>query len=90
MREGGVGLISVEDTVNLATISLKRYVNESKEKLRVAARDNTENEELETENEFKRMTRQERKANWKEKMMHGLFLRHAGNKRKACREPHHG
>ena len=74
-REGGRGLMSVEDTVNLATIGLKRYVKESKEKLLVAARGDTENEELETENEFKRKSRQERKANWKEKVMHGQFLR---------------
>ena len=74
-REGGRGLMSVEDIVNLATIGLKRYVKESKEKLLVAARGDTENEELETENEFKRKSRQERKANWKEKVMHGQFLR---------------
>ena len=67
--------MSVVDTVNLATIGLKRYVKESKEKLLVAARGDTENEELETENEFKRKSRQERKANWKEKVMHGQFLR---------------
>ena len=67
--------LSVEDIVNLATIGLKRYVKESKEKLLVAARGDTENEELETENEFKRKSRQEREANWKEKVMRGQFLR---------------
>ena len=74
-KEGGRGLMSAEDTVNLATIGLKRYVRESEEKLLVAARGDTEDEQLETENEFKRRNRQERKTNWKEKVMHGQFLR---------------
>ena len=34
------------------------------------ARGDIENEELETENEFKRKNTQERKANWKENVMH--------------------
>ena len=56
-------------------LACKRYVKESKEKLLVAARGDTENEELETKNEFKRKNTQEGKANWKEKVMHGHFLR---------------
>ena len=74
-KEGGRGLTSVEDTVNLAKIGLERYIKESKERLIIAARYDTENTEIDTENEFKRRIRQERKTKWKEKMLHGQFLR---------------
>ena len=32
-RDGGRGLLGVEDTVNIAKVSLKRYVNNSAERL---------------------------------------------------------
>ena len=75
-KEGGRGLICIEDTVKLANIGLKRNVKESKERLIVAARGDNENADIETGNEFKRRTQQERKTKWKEKMFHGQFLRH--------------
>ena len=45
-KEGERGLMSVEDIVSLAKIELKRYVIESNEKLLVAVRGDTENEEM--------------------------------------------
>ena len=65
----------VEDTVNLAKIGLERYVKESKERLIIAARGDNEKTEIDTGKEFKRRTRLERKTKWKEKTLHGQFLR---------------
>ena len=70
-KEGGRGLTSV----NLARIDLERYIKENKEQLIIAARGDTENTDIDTENEFKRRTRHERKTEWKEKMLYGQFLR---------------
>ena len=53
-KDGERRLMSVEDIVNLDEIGLKRYVIESKEKLLVTARDNTENKEMDAENDGKR------------------------------------
>ena len=61
-KEGGRGLTCVEDTVNLAKIDLEIYVKESKERLIIEARSDNENTEIDTGNEFKRRTRQERKT----------------------------
>ena len=68
--------MSFEDTVNLAKIVLERemYVMESKGKLFITARGDTEIKEMDTENEFERRSQHERKINWKEKMMHGQLL----------------
>ena len=55
-KEGGRGLTSVEDPINLAKIGLERYIKKSKERLIIAARGDTENTEIDTENEFKRRT----------------------------------
>ena len=41
-KDGGRGLIRVEDTVTLAKIGLERYVKESKERLIIAARGDNE------------------------------------------------
>ena len=68
--------LCVEDTVKQANIGLERYIKESKERLIVAARGDNENADTEIGNEFKRRTQQERKTKWKEKMLHGQFLRH--------------
>jgi len=75
-KDGGRGLMCVEDTVKQANIGLERYVKESKERLIVAARGDNENADIEIGNDFKRRTQQERKIKWKEKMLHGQFLRH--------------
>ena len=75
-KEGGRGLMCVKDTVKLANIGIERYVKESKERLIVAARGDNENTDVETGNEFKRRTQQERRTKWKEKMLHVQFLRH--------------
>ena len=74
-KEGGRGFLCVEDTVNLAKIGLERYVKESKERLIIAARGDNENTEIDTDNEFKTRTKLERKTKWKEKTLHGQFLR---------------
>ena len=73
-KEGGRGLMCVEYSVKLADTCLERYVKECKEGLIVAARGNNDNTDIETGNEFKRRTQQERKTKWIEKMLHGQFL----------------
>ena len=55
-KEGGRGLLCVENTVHLAKIGLERYVKESKEQLIIAARGDNENTEIDTGNEFKKRT----------------------------------
>ena len=61
-KEGGRGLTSVEDTVNLAKIGLERYTKGSNERLLITARGDTEHMEIDAENEFKRRIRHERKT----------------------------
>ena len=51
--EGGRGLQSVEDIIELAILGLQRYVQDSDERLIAAARGN-EQKEFETEKELKR------------------------------------
>ena len=43
-KEGGRGLISIEDCVDIAELSLKEYVMRSKEKMIAAARGNVTKE----------------------------------------------
>ena len=53
-KDGGRGLMCVEDTVKKANFGLERYVKERKERLIVAARGDNENADIEIGDEFKR------------------------------------
>ena len=69
-KEGGRGLLSVEDIINLAVIGLERYVNNSEERLLSAGKRiwRQSNEYGgESESEFKTRKINERKQSWKEK-----------------------
>ena len=59
--EGGRGLQSVEDIIELAILGLQRYVQDSDERLIAAARGNKQ-KELETEKELKEKKKNTRKA----------------------------
>ena len=72
-KEGGRGLLNVEDTVNTAILGLEEYVVDSNERILSAAR-NIE-EVTETAKGFKKRKKNERKNNWKEKELHGQYLR---------------
>ena len=74
-KDGGRGLLGVEDTVNIAKVSLKRYVNNCTERLLSSLRITEEGEVIESEADVKKRKRMERKENWKEKTLHGQFLR---------------
>ena len=73
-KEGGRGLLSIEDTVDLANLGLKSYVRNSCERLLVAARQ-IEDCQGESVKDFKNRKEIERKQEWKDKTLHGQFLR---------------
>ena len=78
-KEGGRGLISVEDTVKLAILGLERYVLTSGEGLLIAARrvDGDHEQHLgmiESVKEFKERRRNERSNVLKQKKLHGQFF----------------
>ena len=73
-KEGGRGLLSIEDTVDLAKLGLKSYVRNSCERLLVAARQ-IEDCQGESVIEFKNRKKIERQQEWKDKTLHGQFLR---------------
>ena len=64
--QGGRGLISVEDCVNIEVGSLYRYVEASKEKLLIAVK----NENILDEGEEKERIRQERLNSYTRKTLH--------------------
>ena len=63
----------MEDTINTATLGLEEYVVLSDERILAAAR-NIE-EVTETTQGFKKRMKNERKNRWKEKELHGQYLR---------------
>ena len=75
-KEGRRGLLNVEDTVHLAIIGLLKYVGNSEERLLNAARQALGHvEETETEKEYKIRRKNERKQIWKDKVLHGQFMK---------------
>ena len=77
-KEGGRGLLNVEDVINLPVIGLERYVCNSTERLLTAARAANEYEG-DSETEYKLRKKNERCQAWKEKTLHGQFLRQTEN-----------
>ena len=73
-KEGGRGLISIEDCVKLAIRDLEVYVHGSEERLIQAARgDKTDG--LETASVLKRSKKEKRLEDWEEIVLHGQYLR---------------
>ena len=73
-KEGGRGLISIEDCVDIAELSLKEYVMRSKEKIISAARGNV-TKEVESAKAYKKRRREERETSVWEKELHGQHFR---------------
>ena len=73
-KEGGRGLISIEDCVELAIRSLEVYVHGSEERLIQAARGD-KIDGLEAAIVFKRSKKEKRLEDWEEKVLHGQYLR---------------
>ena len=72
-KEGGRGLISIEDTTRTAILGLQKHIQKSEEKLITAAR---KPEDIsETPKRFKSRRAKERKQNWTDKALHGQYLR---------------
>ena len=77
--KGGKGLKEIEDTVAEAVIDLHQYVNGSEEKILIAARKVREINEEETVTDFKMRKQNERRERWKDKTLHGQYLRQTEN-----------
>ena len=73
-KHGGIGLISVEDCINQARVSLEAYVRSSEEELLKAVRAEVTGSQ-ETTTSFKVRRRAENTQEWKEKPLHGQFVR---------------
>ena len=74
-KEGGRGLISVEDCVDLAILGLENFIQKSNERLIISARRDLEDEELGTEMEFKEPKKEDRKSELEAKALHGQLSR---------------
>ena len=78
--EDGRGLIGVQDTVETAILGLRNYVRNSKERLLIAAYTTEEDEDREAPNEYKKRKKNKRKKQWKQKLLHGQFIRQTVSK----------
>ena len=74
-KEGGRGLLSVEDCIDLAILGLENYIQKSNERLITSARRDIEDEDLGTEKDFKARKREDRKSELETKALHGQPFR---------------
>ena len=73
-KEGGRGLISIENCVELAIRGLEVYVHGREERLMQAARGD-KIDGLEAASVLKRSKKEKRSEDWEEKVLHGQYLR---------------
>ena len=73
-KEGGRGLISIEDCAELAIRGLDVYVHGIEERLIQAARGD-KIDGLEAASVLKRSKKEKRLEDWEEKVLHGQYLR---------------
>ena len=73
-KEGGRGLISTEDCVELAIRGLEVHVHETEERLILTAR-RDKIDGLETASVLKKSKKQKRLEDWEENVLHGQYLR---------------
>ncbi|XP_072169448.1 uncharacterized protein [Diadema setosum] len=79
-KEGGRGLVSASDCVEMEQISLNNYINSSEEKLlRAVLVESGNNVNAIDPLTFKSQKRTERSAKWREKQLHGQFCRETEN-----------
>ena len=79
-KEGGRGLTSIEDCVELAIRGLEVHVHGSEERLIQAARGD-KIDGLEAASVLKKSKKEKRLEDWKEKVLHGQYLRQTKEKR---------
>ena len=72
-KEGGRGLVEIEDCVQLAILGLENYVQDSKERILSSVR--CEAGERVSEKALKKRRREERRSELEEKALHGQFFR---------------
>ena len=75
-KEGGRGLISIEDCVELAIRGLEVYFHGSEQRL-IQAATGDKIDGLEVTSVLKRLKKEKRLEDWKEKVLHGQYLRQA-------------
>ena len=73
-KEGGRGLISIEDYVELAIRGLEEFVHGSEERSIQAARGD-KIDGLEAASALKRSKKEKRLEDWEEKVLHAQYLR---------------
>ena len=73
-KDGGRGLIAIEDCVELAVRSLEVYVHGSEERLLQAARGDRL-DDLDAASVLKKVKKEKRLQDWVEKALHGQYLR---------------
>ena len=73
-KEGGRGLISTEDCVELAIRGLEGYIHGSEERLIQASRGD-KIDGLEAARVLKKSKKEKRLKDWEEKVLHGQYLR---------------
>ena len=78
-REGGRGLISVEDAINIEERNINVYVCQSQERLLKAAWKRKNVNEIETPKEYKEKMKRKRTEDWSGKQLHGQFKRVTDN-----------
>ena len=81
-KEGGRGLMSVEDCVDIAALGLEKYINESTERI-ISATKRNDGKEIESVTSYKARRKQERTTELKEKPLHGQHFKETegtGNK----------
>ena len=74
-REGGRGLMSVEDAINIEERNINVYVCRSQERLLKAAWKRKNVDEIETPKEYKGRVKRKRTEDWSGKQLHGQFKR---------------
>ena len=72
-KEGGRGLVAIEDCDEIAILGLENYVQDSRERILSSAR--CEAGERVTEKDFQKRRREERRSELEEKALHGQFFR---------------
>lgn len=72
-REGGRGLISVEDAINTEERNTNVYISQVQERLLKAAWKRNNVDEIETPKEYKERMKRKRTEDWSGKQLHGKF-----------------
>ena len=73
-KEGGRGLISVEDAINIGERNINVYVCQSQERLLKAAWKRKNVNKIETPKEYKEKMKRKRTEDWAAKQLHGQFM----------------